>query len=155
MFCFHITKLIMNNANHEIFKCCSAFLNNSSFCNCDDSMLNPIDCNAAFGMEDGKIKDTKISASSELDAKHAAIYSRLHFLETATEAGGWKASTADANQWLQIDLGTQHSKVTGVATQGRNGPYNEYVRSYKLQHSNDGVTFQYYKEPAEAVDKVK
>ena len=116
--------------------------------------MNPLACNAAFGMEKGGIKDGQISASSELDAKHAAIYSRLHFLETATEAGGWRASTADANQWLQIDLGSQHNRVTGVATQGRNGPYNEHTSSYKLQYSNDGVTFQFYRDPGEVTDKV-
>lgn len=106
-------------------------------------------------MEDGRIKDTRISASSELDSKHAAIQGRLHFQETDTKKGCWRASTADANQWLQIDLNYPYSKVTGVASQGRNGYYNEHVKSYKLQYSNDEVTFQYYREPGEVADKVK
>ena len=106
-------------------------------------------------MEDGRIKNKKISASSELNSNHAAIQGRLHFQETATKAGGWRATTRDANQWLQIDLSSQYSKVTRVATQGRNGYWNEYVSSYKLQYSNDGVTFQYYREPGEDTDKVK
>ncbi|XP_078352365.1 lactadherin-like [Oculina patagonica] len=111
------------------------------------------DCHEAFGMEDGRITDNQISASSELDSGHAAIQGRLHFQATSTKAGSWRATTTDANQWLQIDLSSQYNKITGVATQGRNG-LNEHVRSYKLQYSNDGVTFQYYKEPGEVAEKV-
>ena len=113
-----------------------------------------LECYDAFGMENGKIKDEQISASSELNSKHAAIHGRLHFQETSVKAGAWRSTTTDLNQWLQIDLYSQHTKITRVATQGRNGFHIEYVKSYKLQYSKDGVTFQYYREPGEVVDKV-
>jgi hypothetical protein len=44
--------------------------------------------------------------------------------------------------------------VTRVATQGRNGGYTQWVKRYKLQYSNDGVKFQYYREQRQTADKV-
>ena len=96
-------------------------------------------------MESGDISDAQISASSEWDANHAAIQGRLGFQAVSGKAGSWSARANDGNQWLQIDLGNQHTKVTGVTTQGRNG-YSQWVTKYKLQYSDDGVTFQYYWE---------
>jgi len=45
-------------------------------------------------------------------------------------------------------------KVTRVATQGRYSVYNQWVTKYKLQYSDDGVNFQYYKEQGQTTDKV-
>ena len=97
-------------------------------------------------MESGAITDRQISASSIWGA---ASQGRLHF---QTGGRAWVAAQNDANQWLQVDLGIQGTKVTRVATQGRkSSPYR--VTEYKLQYSNDGVNFQYYKE--QNTDKVK
>ena len=105
-------------------------------------------------MEDRTISDGQITASSEWNANEAAHQGRLHFLSTSSKAGGWVAATDDASQWLKIDLGSLHTKVTRVATQGRNGLF-QWVTKYKLQYSNDGVNFTHYREPGEAADKVK
>ena len=96
-------------------------------------------------MEDGEIFDAQISASSQWDTNHAAKQGRLHFQAVPGKAGSWCAGANDVNQWLQIDLGNQHTKVTRVATQGRNS-YSQWVTKYKLQYSDDGVSFQYYWE---------
>ena len=96
-------------------------------------------------METGAISDAQISASSEWDANHAAKQGRLHFQAVSGKAGSWSAQFNDLNQWLQIDLGNQHAKVTRVATQGRNA-YSQWVTKYKLQYSDDGVNFQSYRE---------
>ena len=101
-------------------------------------------------MENRTISDRQITASSEWDYDEAAIQGRLNLTP-----GGWGADVDDANQWLQVDLGSLHSKVTGVATQGRNGDYDEWVTKYRLQYSDDGVNFTYYREPRETLDKVK
>ena len=113
-------------------------------------------------MANGSITDEQISASSVLDANHAAKQGRLYFQETQIKSGAWLAAVnqVNQNQWLQIDLRDQRTKVTGVATQGRN--YNnwpdgvrwEWVRKYKLQYSDDGLTFQYYREKGQSEDKV-
>ena len=105
-------------------------------------------------MANGAISDGQISASSEMDSVHAANQARLHFKANTGKAGSWSARTNDVNQWLQIDLGSRHTKVTRVATQGGNDSL-QWVTKYRLQYSNDGVNFQYYREQGQTADKVK
>lgn len=106
-------------------------------------------------MENGAISDEQITASSEFNADEAAHEGRLHFQETATKSGAWVAAKSDANQWLQIDLHSLCTKVTRVATQGRNGvSHIDWVTNYMLQYGNDGVNFHYYREQGETADKV-
>ena len=108
-------------------------------------------------MENGEITDRQISASSEYDENHAAVQGRLNFLKSGDKEGAWSAKTSDANQYLQIDLGNEVTKVTRVASQGRNGysvSGGQWVRTYKLKYSNDEVNFQYYREEGEDTDKV-
>ena len=105
-------------------------------------------------MEFGAIKDGQIQASSEWDLNHAAIQGRLKFQKSGIKQGAWSARKNDNNQWLQIDLQASYTKVTAVASQGRN-QVNQWVTKYKLQYSNDGVTFRYYREQGQTVDKVR
>ena len=93
------------------------------------------------------ISDNQISASSQLDGNHSAIQARLH-----SKAGAWSPLNNDLSQWLQVDLGSD-TRVTRVATQGSNA-YNESVTKYKLQYSDDGVTFQFYKDVGDTSAKV-
>ncbi|CAH3032614.1 unnamed protein product, partial [Porites lobata] len=92
------------------------------------------ECQDALGMQNGAISSGQISASSEWDANHAAIQARLHFKAVPGKAGSWSAKHNNLDQWLQIDLGSRHTKVTGLATQGRNGPYRQWVTKYKVQY---------------------
>ena len=119
---------------------------------CVDS-LKPLQCQAALGLENGSITDGQISASSEWDTNYAATQGRLHFKAIQKQAGSWSALGLDSKQWLQADLGGQYTRVTRVATQGRRDA-NRWVTSDKLQYSNDGLNFQYYKEPEKSTDKV-
>ena len=105
-------------------------------------------------MENYEISDKQISASSQWDVNHAAIQGRLHFKPTGSKQGAWSAGTNDANQWLQIRLGDMDMRVTGIATQGRNAA-DQWVTTYKLQYSNDGVAFTYFKEKRQTADKVR
>ena len=113
-------------------------------------------------MESGAISDSQISASSENDVNHAGNQGRLNFQETSIKAGAWASATNDVNQWLQVDLSNHLTTVTRVATQGRHygshwpyGSHNQWITKYKLQHSDDGVNFQYYREQGQSTDKVK
>ena len=72
-------------------------------------------------MQNGAISNGQISASTEWDANHAAIQARLYFKAVPGKAGSWSAKHNNLDQWLQIDLGSKHTKVTGLATQRRNG----------------------------------
>ena len=103
-------------------------------------------------MESHLISDAHIKASSQWDANHAAIQGRLNFPAGGGKAGGWSASANNVNQWIQADL-TNYNKVTGIVTQGRNA-YNQWVTKYRLQFSEDGVTFHFYQEPGQNVPKV-
>lgn len=88
-----------------------------------------------------------MSASSE---SNAADLGRLNHNK---HGSAWSAGTNDDKQWLQIDLGNPNTVVTRAATQGRNA-HNQWVTTYSLQFSGDGLNFQYYKEQGQTEKKV-
>ena len=103
-------------------------------------------------MENNKISHGQISASSQLSADHAAFLARLNY---EGGMGGWRAGTNDSKQWLQVDLGSLYTKVTGAGTQGRHSvTYLHRVTKYTLQYSDDAVNFQSYKQHGQTIDKV-
>lgn len=105
-------------------------------------------------MENREISNGEISASSELTTSHAAHRGRLHLRATGYLRGGWSPASSDKDKWLQVDLLSNYTWVTGVATQGRNSTqYNWWVTKYKLQYSNDGVAFQYYRERGQTTNR--
>ena len=106
-------------------------------------------CRKPLGMENGNIKNSQITASSQWDGNHAAIQGRLNYKKNGPKQGGWSARTNDLNQWLQIDLINKFNVVTRVATQGRNA-YNQWVTKYMLQFSDNGIHFQYYRGKGKA-----
>ena len=94
------------------------------------------------------ILDDQITASSTYSNGLSASKSRLHSNKA------WSADSNDEHQWLQIDLGVEYStNVTKVATQG-SSVANEWVKKYKLDYSNNGTNFQYYREPGQNTEKV-
>ena len=105
-------------------------------------------------MESGAISNGQVRASTEWDANHAAIQGRLNFKAFRAKAGSWSARHNNLEQWLQIDLGNKHTKVTGLATQGRNG-YDQWVTKYKVQYSDNVFYFKYYTEQGQIGSKVK
>ena len=76
----------------------------------------------------------------------------MNFKAGGGKQGGWSARWSNGNQWIQVALGS-YTKVTSIATQGRNA-YSQWVTAYKLQHSEDGVNFNYYKVPGQSSPKV-
>ena len=103
-------------------------------------------------MESRLIKDSQITASSQWDGNHAAIQGRLNFQKVGSKRGGWSARYNNANQWIQVAL-RSYTKLTSIATQGRNA-HSQWVTKYKLQYSDDGVNFHYYKVPGQSSPKV-
>ncbi|XP_068677063.1 uncharacterized protein [Montipora foliosa] len=112
-------------------------------------------CVAPLGMESGAITDSQITGSSQWGSAYAPRQGRLQFKNTNRKVGSWSSGKNDLNQWLRIDLGS-YTTVTGLATQGRHGldPYDQYVTAYRLQYSNDGIVFHFYKEPGRTSPKV-
>ena len=105
-------------------------------------------------MQSGAITDRQISASSQWDSRYAPYHGRLRFQGRSFKAGSWSAGSNDLYQWLQIDLGSQYTKVTRVATQGRNG-HSQWVTRYRLLYGNDGLNFQYYRDQGKPADEVQ
>ena len=103
-------------------------------------------------MENGAISDDQIKASSHWDDKHRAQNARLNFKEQGSF--GWTTKHNDLNQWLQVDLNS-YTTVTGVATQGIPGNItDQWVTTYRLQYSDDGLTFTFFKKPRDNSQKV-
>jgi len=119
--------------------------------------MKTLECQEALGMESGAITNGMITASSRYDLSIASYRGRLNAQYTGAHGGSWSPAIPDTNQWLQVDLGLNHgNRVTGVATQGRNSKtVSQWVTTYKLQVSDDGVIFQYYREEGQTTDKVK
>ena len=103
-------------------------------------------------MENNRISDDQISASSELSPNHKANQGRLYYTTDGGKGGAWSAKTTDKNQWLQIDLGGLNATVTAVATQGRHDE-DEWVTEYMLQYSNETLNFQHYREQGQTTYK--
>jgi len=101
-------------------------------------------CSMSLGMEDGRIHDAAMSAST-IDSKPCAPKrGRLNLVASSGYVGSWCTKSNNNKQWLQIDLGTP-TTVTKVATQGRQD-YNQWVTSYSLSYSLTGSYWVQYTE---------
>ena len=106
-------------------------------------------------MRSGAIPDGQISASSEYSVNYTANRARLYIQPSRGKSGAWLPKYNDANQWLQVDLGNNETRITRVATQGKSGFCCQWVTKFKLQYSDDGVNFTYYREEGQNASKVK
>ena len=95
-------------------------------------------------MQNGKLPDSALRASSEYSSAYGPENARLHFQPQSgpTRYGAWVAKVQDHNQWLQVDFGVE-TQVTRIATQGRQDA-NQWVKEYTLRYSTDGSYFQQY-----------
>ncbi len=93
-----------------------------------------------LGMEDGRIKDDQLTASSEWSHEYRTHFGRLNQPEQSGQSGHWASRDKDQNQWIQADL-LLHQLVVGVILQGSDS-HNQYVTKYKVAYSLDGVTWQ-------------
>ena len=101
-------------------------------------------CNRPLGMQNRRIKNAAITSSSRWDNHHAPHLARLQNQRRGRYMGGWSAGANNAFQWLQIDLG-RPTKVVRISTQGR-PTVNQWVTSFYLLYSQDGVYFAFYFE---------
>ena len=100
-------------------------------------------CREALGMENGKIADDQITASSERDA-YPAVNGRLHYITPQRRPFGWQPKNSSCIEWLLVDLLLDNSTITGVATQGCRARTSKSVLSvtkYELEFSNDSKAF--------------
>uniref|UniRef100_A0A3P9AJP3 receptor protein-tyrosine kinase n=1 Tax=Esox lucius TaxID=8010 RepID=A0A3P9AJP3_ESOLU len=103
-------------------------------------------CRYPLGMEDGRIKDHDITASSQWYETTGPQYARLNREEGD---GAWCPAgllQPSDTQYLQVDLG-QLTFLTVVGTQGRyaRNSGNEFARMYRLNYSRDGLLWKSWK----------
>ena len=96
----------------------------------------------SLGIEDGRIQDSAMTASTIHAANYAAHLGRLNRVSGSGKAGAWCAKTSNNKEWLQIDLGNP-TTVTKVATQGRQDA-NQWPTSYSISYSLTGSYWVQY-----------
>ncbi|KXJ18143.1 Coagulation factor V [Exaiptasia diaphana] len=104
-----------------------------------------------MGMEDGRIKDAQITASSyafsDRNTQHHPKYGRLHKRESATHIGAWASGDKKYDEYIQVDLGSV-KVITMVATQGRPGCclswQRQWVTKYAVSYSDDAHAWKDY-----------
>ncbi|XP_031570498.1 coadhesin-like [Actinia tenebrosa] len=114
--------------------------------NCFIPVPAPDGCDIPFGMANGNISDSQITASSYFinPERHPDIYlpSRARLNGTSAEPdreGAWVPNTKSVGEYLQIDLGSV-KMITGVATQGRQS-WPQWVTEYKISYSKDNSSW--------------
>ncbi|XP_049818971.1 epithelial discoidin domain-containing receptor 1-like [Aethina tumida] len=98
--------------------------------------LDPSQCIAPLGMENGAIKDDDITASSSFDS--GSVGPHHGRVRTDRNGGAWcpqKQATTEPHEWIQVDLKSVHM-ITSTETQGRfgNGQGIEYAEAYYIEY---------------------
>lgn len=108
--------------------------------------IDPEHCRYALGMEDGRIKDEDLTASSQWYETTGPQYARLNCEDGD---GAWcpqgQLEPSDS-QYLQIDL-RRLTFLTLFGTQGRyaRGLGKEFAQAYRLNYSRDGQLWKSWK----------
>ena len=96
-------------------------------------------------MEDGSIKDSQITASTSFNIFLGPHWSRLN------KGGSWSVAHISIDQWIQVDLGISRI-ITGIVLQGGDEGTQEWVKSYKVEYSRDGIAWLFVNQYDEMVN---
>ena len=94
------------------------------------------------------VPDAWLTASSKLSVNTPARNGRLNY----TAGSSWCASSSDNYPYLEIDLQILHI-ICAVSTQGNNQA-DQWVKTFSLQSSIDGITWTNYTEHNQVSIKV-
>ena len=110
----------------------------------NDNFFSSDRCDMSLGLEDGRVPDPLIRASSFYNYYCGPFNARLNRRRYGRQGGAWCSKRRDRRQWLQVDFGAL-STVSGVATQGRQNSA-QWVTSYYISYSRNGYKFAPYRE---------
>ena len=112
-------------------------------------------CNLPLGMEDWRIADGQITASTYTDFRYVPSNARLNRAgDSTTSFSSWSSAFRDAYQWIQVDLGFV-MMVSGIVLQGR-VEYVQYVTKYKVRYiSDDDSSWRWVKDSSGQDDMVR
>ena len=91
-----------------------------------------------LGLEDKRITDGHLTASTYYNHHLSPWHGRLN------HRWSWSVRLRRVGQWFQVNF-VELMRIKGVATQGRQDA-NQWVRSYTVSYSTDGMNFASYKE---------
>ena len=91
-----------------------------------------------LGLEDRRIPNGHLTASTYYNVHLSPWNGRLNGIYS------WSVRSNRVGQWFQVNF-VELMRIKGVATQGRQNA-NQWVRSYTVSYSVDGMTFRPYKE---------
>lgn len=95
-------------------------------------------CNVPLGIEDKRITNGQLSASSYYNHYLAPWHGRLN------HRWSWSVRHRNNRQWLQVNF-QEIYRIRGIATQGRQDA-NQWVKNYALSYGLNGADFAPYKE---------
>ena len=95
-------------------------------------------CVMPLGLEDKRITDGHLTASTYYNHHLSPWHGRLN------HRWSWSVRLRRVGQWFQVNF-VELMRIKGVATQGRQDA-NQWVRSYTVSYSIDGMSFVPYKE---------
>ena len=99
------------------------------------------------------IPDSQLSGSGFFDSRFHYNRSRLHTQgDGHTIVGSWTTEENTVGEYIQADFG-QLQRIQAIATQGRQD-YDQWVTSYQLAYSTDGVTYHYVTSDDDGSDRV-
>ncbi|KAG1684460.1 SCO-spondin [Nymphon striatum] len=108
-------------------------------------------CLQPLGMEDKRIEDSWITASSSKKGCDPQS-GRLNNGRSSYKCGGWAVSKSKPNSFIQVDL-QRIVNISGVITQGRFG-FDQWVTSFRVQYSDDLVSWEAAINPATNTDLI-
>ena len=95
-------------------------------------------CVMPLGLEDKRVLNGHLTASSYYNYHLSPWYGRLNSIYS------WSVRRNRVGQWFQVNF-VELMRIKGVATQGRQNA-NQWVRSYTVRYSVDGMSFRPYRE---------
>lgn len=97
-----------------------------------------------MGLQNGRLRNTQMTASSQWDKYHAPFLGRLHRTRHGKYVGAWCARSNNRYQYLQVDF-KRPVKIIKLSTQGRQD-VSQWVTQYYIKHSVTAINFVEYKE---------
>ncbi|XP_021376545.1 uncharacterized protein LOC110465201 [Mizuhopecten yessoensis] len=98
------------------------------------------------------VNDTALSASSYIEdtldcsPRNARLFYPGDVLSTLKRLGGWQSGIANTDQFIQVTFSVD-TIIRAVTVQGRFEQFDEWVTTYYLLYSMDGVTWTMVKSP--------
>lgn len=108
-------------------------------------IVNILDhCDMPLGLEDGRVPNPVMTASSYNNIYDAPYNARLNRRRHGRLGGGWSPRRNDKIRWLQIDFQAL-TKATRVATQGMHNA-NYWVKRYYIKYGKNKNRLTPYRE---------